>query len=54
VELNTGQDDEDELVAKMVPKPSMASACWAEARLARRRIEQAVARRANFLKGNLL
>src|SRR5271169_1574012 len=38
-----------------VPKPSIASACWAETRLGTKQAEtKTVARKANFLKRNLL
>jgi hypothetical protein len=36
-----------------VPKPIMASPCWAEARLARAKNVQTVATKTNFLKRNL-
>jgi hypothetical protein len=37
-----------------VPKPNIASACWAEARLTTTKNAKMVARKANFLKRNLL
>src|SRR5579859_3935938 len=39
---------------KRVPKPIMASPCCAEAKVGRTKNAKTVARKANFLKGNLL
>jgi hypothetical protein len=36
-----------------VPKPIMASACWAEARLGKAKNANTAAKKANFLKWNL-
>ena len=49
-----GQDDDVELGAKVVPKPIMASACWADATFEARNKENRNARLANFLKRYLL
>src|SRR5579871_1711671 len=43
-----------EPAASSVPKPNIASACWAEARLGRRKSAEMAARKASFLKRNLL
>jgi hypothetical protein len=37
-----------------VPKPSMASACWADDRAGKRDKAAKIAKKANFLKRNLL